>query len=322
MLHYVLTIVLPTVAAVVIALVAGHFIVPVMTRLKVGQTEREEGVKAHLAKAGTPTMGGLIFLIAALIVGLFYLPVNPKVFPVLWMTIGFGAIGFVDDYLKVVLKRSDGLIAWQKLLLQIVVTVVFALYMTKVSHISLKMLVPFTDRMTIDLGWVAIPILFLAVLGTVNGTNFTDGLDGLASNVTIVVALFFGLVSVIAFRVDDPFSFAMIGGLIGFLFYNAYPAKIFMGDTGSLALGGYVIATAYMRQMPLYVIIVGLVYLVEVLSVMIQVLYFKKTGGKRFFKMAPIHHHFELSGWSESRIVTVFTKLTIVLAMIAFIGLV
>ncbi len=322
MLRYALTIVLPTIAAAAISLTAGHFLVPFLAKLKMGQTEREEGVKAHLSKAGTPTMGGLIFLIAALLVGLFYLPVNPKIFPVLWMTFGFGAIGFIDDYLKVVLKRSDGLIAWQKLLLQIIVTAIFALYMTKVSHVSLKMLVPFTNQMTIDLKWVAIPILFIAVLGTVNGTNFTDGLDGLASNVTIVVALFFGLVSVIVFQTADPFSFAMIGGLIGFLFYNAYPAKIFMGDTGSLALGGYVIATAYMKQMPLYVIIVGLIYLVEVLSVIIQVVYFKKTGGKRFFKMAPIHHHFELCGWSESRIVTVFSKITILLAMIAVIGLI
>lgn len=322
MLHYLWTIVLPLVAALAISLVAGHFLVPFLTRLKVGQTERVEGVKAHLEKAGTPTMGGMIFLSAAVIVGLFYLPLNPKIFPVLWMTIGFGAIGFIDDYLKVVKRRSDGLIAWQKLLLQIAVTAIFALYMTKVSHISLKMLVPFTDHVTIDLGWVAIPILFIAVLGTVNGTNFTDGLDGLASNVTIVVALFFGIVSVVSFHTPDPFSFAMVGGLIGFLFYNAYPAKIFMGDIGSLSLGGYVIATAYMKQMPLYVIIVGLIYLIEVLSVIIQVVYFKRTGGKRIFKMAPIHHHFELCGWSESRVVTVFTKLTIVLAVIGMIGLV
>ena len=322
MSHYWLTVALPLLGAFAISLAAGRFLVPLLTRLKMDQTEREEGVQAHLAKAGTPTMGGLIFLAAVLVIGLITIPIQPGNIPILWMTFGFGAIGFLDDYLKVVLKRSDGLIAWQKLLLQLVVTVVFAWYMTKVAHISLEMLVPFTRGRFISIGLLAVPLLFFAVLGTVNGTNFTDGLDGLASSVTIVVALFFALASVLHFGIADPLSFAMAGALMGFLYYNSYPAKIFMGDTGSLALGGYVAATAYMHQMPLFILIVGLIYLIEVLSVIIQVGYFKKTGGKRIFRMAPIHHHYELGGWSETRIVTVFTIVTALLSVLAFSGLV
>ncbi len=318
--HYWLTVIFPMLGAFAVSIAAGRYLVPLLARLKMGQTEREEGVKAHLAKAGTPTMGGLIFLSAVLVIGLVTIPLQPGNIPILWMTFGFGAIGFLDDYLKVVLKRSDGLIAWQKLLLQIVVTAVFALYMTKVAHISLDMLVPFTGSHYIRIGFLAVPLLFFAVLGTVNGTNFTDGIDGLASSVTVVVALFFALVSVLHLHINDPVSFAMAGGLMGFLYYNSYPAKIFMGDTGSLALGGYVAAKAYMCQMPLFILIVGLIYLIEVLSVIIQVGYFKKTGGKRIFKMAPIHHHFELSGWSETKIVTIFTIVTLLLSVLAFSG--
>ena len=183
-------------------------------------------------------------------------------------------------------------------------------------------MVPFTNGKFLHIGILAIPLLFFAVLGTVNGTNFTDGLDGLASSVTIVVVLFFALASIAHFKMVDPLSFGMIGGLMGFLYYNSFPAKIFMGDTGSLALGGYVVAKAYMSQMPLFILIVGLIYLIEVVSVIIQVGYFKKTGGKRFFKMAPIHHHFELCGWSETRIVTVFTIITALLSALALTGLV
>ncbi|MBQ4362302.1 MAG: phospho-N-acetylmuramoyl-pentapeptide-transferase [Lachnospiraceae bacterium] len=308
------------IGAFAISLAAGRYLVPLLARLKMGQTEREEGVKAHLAKAGTPTMGGLIFLAAVLVIGLITIPMQPGNIPILWLTFGFGAIGFLDDYLKVVLKRSDGLIAWQKLLLQFAVTTVFALYMTKVAHISLDMLLPFTGDRFIHIGVLAVPLLYFAVIGTVNGTNFTDGLDGLASSVTIVVALFFALVSVLHLHMDDPLSFAMAGALMGFLYYNSYPAKIFMGDTGSLALGGYVAAKAYMCQMPLFILIVGLIYLIEVVSVILQVGYFKKTGGKRLFKMAPIHHHYELCGWSETKIVTCFTILTALLSVLAFSG--
>ena len=236
------------------------------------------------------------------------------------MTVGFGLIGFLDDYLKVVMKRSDGLYPKQKMGLQIVVTAIFAYYIVKVAKIPLTLLIPFSDGKYLDLGIFAVPLLFVAVIGTVNGTNFTDGLDGLASSVTVLVATFFTVVAVGTKSGIEPITCAVVGALMGFLLFNVYPASVFMGDTGSLALGGFVIGAAYMMQMPLFVIIVGLIYVVEVLSVMIQVTYFKVTGGKRFFKMAPIHHHFELCGWSETRVVAVFSIATAILCLIALMG--
>ena len=200
-------------------------------------------------------------------------------------------------------------------------TAIFAVYIIKVAEVPLTMLVPFGGGKSLDLGWFAVVVLFVAVLGTVNGTNFTDGLDGLASSVTVLVAVFFTVVAIGTDSGISPITCAVVGALMGFLLFNVYPASVFMGDTGSLALGGFVAGTAYMMQMPLFIVIVGLVYVVEVLSVMIQVTYFKKTGGKRFFKMAPIHHHFELCGWSETRVVAVFSIATAVLCMIAFLGL-
>ena len=299
----------------------GPFIIPVLRRLKMGQTEREEGVQSHLKKAGTPTMGGMIFLLGTLIGSVFFAGRYPNVVPVLILTFGFGIIGFIDDYLKVVKRKSDGLLPWQKLILQIVLTAGFAFYMLKVSRIPLAMRLPFTGGKMWDIGWLAIPLMFFAVIGTVNGTNFTDGLDGLASSVTVIAAAFFAAASVKLGGGLSPVTGALAGGLLAFLLFNSYPAKIFMGDTGSLALGGFVAGCAYMLQMPIYILIIGLVYLVEVLSVMIQVAYFKKTGGKRIFKMAPIHHHFELCGWSETRVVTVFTTVTVILCLIAFLGI-
>ena len=236
-------------------------------------------------------------------------------------TSGFGVIGFLDDYLKVVLRRSDGLLAWQKMILQIIVTGVFAVYMVKYSGVALTMLIPFSGGKYLDLGWLAIPVLFFAVVGTVNGTNFTDGLDGLASSVTIMVATFFSVVAIGTNAGIAPITCAVVGALLGFLLFNVYPASVFMGDTGSLALGGFVVSTAYMMQMPLFILIVGLIYLVEVLSVIIQVTYFKKTGGKRIFRMAPIHHHFELGGWSETRVVAVFSITTAILCLIALLAM-
>ena len=239
---------------------------------------------------------------------------------VLFLTVAFGLIGFLDDYLKVVLKRSDGLMPMQKMALQIIVTAVFAFYLVKVADIPLTMLVPFSNGYYLDIGWMAVPLLFVAVIGTVNGTNFTDGLDGLASSVTVLVATFFTVVAIGTKSGIEPVTCAVVGALLGFLLFNVYPASVFMGDTGSLALGGFVAGTAYMMQMPLFILIVGIIYLVEVASVMIQVTYFKKTGGKRFFKMAPIHHHFELCGWSETRVVAVFSIITALLCLIALMG--
>lgn len=313
--------IIPVLIAFAISMILGPFVIPFLRKLKFGQTEREEGVQSHLKKAGTPTMGGIIFLVAIAVTSLLYVKDYPKVIPVLFLTLGFGLIGFLDDYLKVVLRRSDGLLPWQKMVCQIIVTGIFAFYVIFYTDISLAMKVPFLPGVTWDIGWLAIPLMFFAVIGTVNGVNFTDGLDGLASSVTIMVATFFAVVSIGTQSGIEPITCAVIGGLLGFLLFNVYPAKVFMGDTGSLALGGFVAGAAYMLQMPLFILIVGLIYLVEVLSVVIQVSYFKLTHGKRIFKMAPIHHHFELCGWSETRVVAVFTVITALLCLVALMAL-
>lgn len=314
-------VVIPVLAAFLTSLVLGPVIIPFLKRLKIGQTERKEGVSSHLKKAGTPTMGGLIFLIAITLTSVFYAGSYPKIIPVLFLTLGFGLIGFLDDYLKVVLKRPDGLLPGQKLVCQIIVTAVFAFYMIRFTGVSLAMRIPFVPEKLLDLGWMAVPLLFFVVLGTVNGVNFTDGLDGLASSVTVMVAVFFTAVAIGEKSGVEPILCAVIGGLLGFLVFNVFPAKVFMGDTGSLALGGLVAGTAYMLQMPLFLPVVGFVYLFEILSVILQVTYFKITGGKRIFRMTPIHHHFELMGWSETRIVTVFSILTAVLCLVAILGI-
>ena len=313
-------ILIPVLVSFGIATLVGPIVMPFLRRLKVGQTEREE-LKSHQVKTGTPTMGGLIILAAVVITSVLFIPHYPKIVPILFLTVGVGMIGFLDDYLKVVLRRSDGLLAWQKMLLQIVVTTIFVVYLLNFTDVSLTMLVPFSGGKYIDLGWVAIPLLYFAVIGTVNGVNFTDGLDGLVSSVTIMVATFFTVGTVGTGSGLSAITCAVVGALLGFLLFNVFPARVFMGDTGSLALGGFVAGTAYMMQMPLFIVIVGLIYLVEVLSVMIQVTYFKKTGGKRIFKMAPIHHHFELCGWSETRVVAVFSIVTALLCMIAYLGI-
>ena len=313
-------IVIPVIIAFAISALLGPVVIPFLRKLKVGQTERKE-LESHLKKNGTPTMGGIMILASIIITSLFYVKDYTKIIPILFMTVGFGVIGFLDDYLKVVLRRSDGLLAWQKMILQIIVTGVFAVYMVKYSGVALTMLIPFSGGKYLDLGWLAIPVLFFAVVGTVNGTNFTDGLDGVASSVTIMVATFFSVVAIGTNAGIAPITCAVVGALLGFLLFNVYPASVFMGDTGSLALGGFVVSTAYMMQMPLFILIVGLIYLVEVLSVIIQVTYFKKTGGKRIFRMAPIHHHFELGGWSETRVVAVFSITTAILCLIALLSM-
>ena len=317
-------IVIPVVVAFAITAVLGPIVIPFLRRLKVGQTERKE-LKSHLKKTGTPTMGGVMILAAIIITSLFYMKSYPKIIPILFVTVGFGIIGFLDDYLKVVLKRSDGLLAWQKMLCQIVVTGIFIYYIWNFTDVSMKMLIPFTGGFEngsyLDLGWLAIPVMFLAVIGTVNGANFTDGLDGLASSVTVLIATFFTVVAIGTGSGIEPITCAVVGALLGFLLFNVYPASVFMGDTGSLALGGFVASTAYMMQMPIFILIVALIYWIEILSVIIQVTYFKKTGGKRIFRMAPIHHHFELGGWSETRVVAVFSITTAILCLIALLGI-
>lgn len=315
------TVFMPVLLAFACSVIMGPMIIPVLRRLKMGQTEREDGVKSHLKKMGTPTMGGVIILLSVVITSVFYVKSSPKIIPILFVTLGFGLIGFLDDYLKVVMKRSDGLFPKQKMALQIVVTAIFTVYLMKFTDVSLAMLIPFSGGKYLDIGWLAIPLLFFAVIGTVNGVNFTDGLDGLASSVTVLVATFFTVVAIGTKSGIEPVTCAVVGALLGFLLFNVYPASVFMGDTGSLALGGFVASTAYMLQMPIFIIIVGLIYFVEVLSVIMQVTYFKKTGGKRIFKMAPIHHHFELCGWSETRVVAVFSIITALLCLIALMAM-
>ena len=314
-----------TILAIIIAFAISALlcpiIIPFLHKLKFGQQVRDDGPQSHLKKQGTPTMGGLIILSSIIITSLFYIPSYPKIIPVLFLTLGFGIIGFLDDYLKVVLKRSDGLLPWQKFLLQVVLTAIFVFYIVKYTDISLTMRIPFWSGHFLNLGWLAIPVLFFAVIGTVNGVNFTDGLDGLAASVTTLIAVFLTVIAVGTNAGIHPVICAVIGALLGFLCFNTHPAKVFMGDTGSLALGGFVASAAYMMRLPLFIPIIGLIYLVEVLSVIIQVTYFKKTGGKRIFKMAPIHHHFELCGWSETRVVAVFSIVTALLCMIAYLGL-
>ena len=318
-------VVIPVLISFAISVVLGPVIIPFLRRLKMGQTERTEGVQSHLKKAGTPTMGGVIFLIATAITALFYVGDYPKIIPVLFMTVGFGIIGFLDDYIKIIMKRSEGLNPIQKLIGQFIITGIFAWYLLHSGEVGIDMLIPFTGGFEngkfLSLGILFVPALFFITLGTDNGVNFTDGLDGLCTSVTILVATFLTIVAIGENMGISPITGAVVGSLLGFLLFNVYPAKVFMGDTGSLALGGFVASAAYMMRLPLFIPIIGLIYLVEVLSVIIQVTYFKKTGGKRIFKMAPIHHHFELCGWSETRVVAVFSIVTALLCMIAYLGL-
>lgn len=315
------TILMSVIISFAISVVLGPVVIPFLKRLKVGQTVRDEGPKEHLKKNGTPTMGGILILISIVATSILYVKEYPRIIPILFVTMGFGLIGFLDDYIKVVLKRSMGLRAWQKMALQLLVTGVFAYYITHYTDVPLAMKIPFMPGVTLDLGVLNIPFLFFIVLGTVNGANFTDGLDGLASSVTVLIATFFTVIAIGLQSGIEPVTCAVVGALLGFLLFNVHPASVFMGDTGSLALGGFVAATAYMLQMPVFLALVAFIYMAEVLSVMIQVSYFKISGGKRVFKMAPIHHHFELCGWSETRVVAVFSIVTALLCLVALMGM-
>ncbi len=315
-----LNIIMATFISFAIAAVTGPFLIPALRRLKFGQTEREE-LTSHHKKAGTPTMGGIMIILAVTVSGLIFSRDYPGVIPVLILTLGFGVIGFIDDYLKVVKKSKDGLIAWQKLILEFIVTVAFIFYTERFINMDFSdAYIPFTGGAMMHFSVLTVPFVLVAVLGTVNAVNFTDGLDGLASSVTFVVAAFLTFMSYMQGTGIEPVTAAVCGALMGFLLFNAYPAKVFMGDTGSLALGGFVAASAFMLRMPWFILIFGLIYFAEIVSVMIQVSYFKLTKGKRVFKMAPIHHHFELCGWSETRIVTVFTIITVLMCLISLIA--
>lgn len=311
------TYVMPVILSFGITVLMGPIMIPFLKRIKAGQTVREDGPRTHLKKNGTPTMGGLLILLAIVVTSLVYVQEYPRIIPILFLTLGFGLVGFLDDYLKVVLKRSMGLSPAQKMTFQLIVTGIYAAYMTAQGSGVLLMKIPFSDKL-LDFGFFDIPVLFFIVIATVNGTNFTDGLDGLATSVTVIVATFF---SVVAMGTDSgiaPVTCAVAGALLGFLLFNVYPASVFMGDTGSLALGGFVAASAYALGLPLFIPIVGCIYLLEVVSVILQVGWFKLSGGRRLLRMAPIHHHFELGGWSEARVVTVFSILTAIFCLIAY----
>ncbi len=313
-------------AAFIISWGSGFFILPWLRKLKAQQVVRNEGPESHKVKTGTPTMGGIMILLAFVLVAGFMSIKYKVLIPIIISTVGFGLVGFIDDYIKVVMKRNLGLRAWQKMGLQILVTAVLLYYISAFTEVSFDMMVPFSaffsanaEDMYINMGVMTIPFLFIVIVGTVNGSNFTDGLDGLLSSVTLVISIFLAFVAMKLGVLITPVAGAMAGALIGFLIYNWHPAKVFMGDTGSLALGGFVAAAMLMLKMPILLIFVAFIYLAEVISVIIQVLYFKATGGKRFFRMAPIHHHFELGGWSEVKVVRTFALVTLVLCVVTYI---
>ncbi len=317
--------------------ILGPMFINWLHKLKYGQEIRDEGPKWHQKKSGTPTMGGIMFITGiglSVVINIIisYVMGNMtdlmlKGLVLFAVSLGFGAIGFIDDYIKVVKKRNLGLTAIQKFLLQLGFAAAYVVIMYFMGMLKTDVRVPFTDFAVTLPVWLYIPFVMFVVVGTVNAVNLTDGLDGLASSITVVVALFFGAYAFFKFQEVGVslFSMAIVGGLLGFLLFNHYPAKVFMGDTGSLFLGGAVALIAADMNMHLYLIIVGFVYFAETLSVIMQTTYFKITKkkhgeGRRIFKMTPIHHHFEMSGWKETKIVIVFTLTTLVLCVIAYLG--
>ena len=303
-----------------IVIILGPIFIPMLARFKFGQTVRDEGPQSHLAKNGTPTMGGVMMIVAILITGLTRATISKGLIVGLICIVGFGFVGFLDDFIKIKMKRSLGLKAYQKIILQFALALYIAYYQYSASPSATQLVIPFTNHI-INLGIWYIPFMMIFIIGTVNAVNLTDGLDGIASGVTLIVSCFFVLFAVSISNSDVAIlAAATAGACLGFLGFNSYPAKVFMGDTGSMALGGAVVAFATLTNSPLIIIIVGFIYLAEALSVMIQVTYFKLTNGKRIFKMAPLHHHFEQCGWPETRVVFVFWIVTVVLCWIGVLA--
>ncbi len=305
--------------SLLITLVTGPMFIPWLHKLKFGQQILEEGPSWHQKKSGTPTMGGIMFILGIVISSVIALLVKKdiKLLIMLLVALGFGAIGFVDDYVKVVKKRNLGLTAIQKFSLQALLAVIYVFALDLSGNLETNIVIPFISKTFVMPLWLYIVFILFVVCGTVNAVNLTDGLDGLATSITIVVGIFFAVVGHIFSKSAAYFSLAVVGGLIGFLFFNKYPAKVFMGDTGSLFLGGAISVIAVGMGMPLILVIAGFVYLFETLSVILQVASFKLTG-KRIFKMSPIHHHFEMCGWKENKIVLVFSFVTLLLCIVAF----
>ncbi|MBE7036096.1 MAG: phospho-N-acetylmuramoyl-pentapeptide-transferase [Ruminococcaceae bacterium] len=305
----------------IVCLVIIPILIPFLKRLKFGQSIREEGPSWHQKKSGTPTMGGIGFIIASALAAILVMLIMYKkisydlLIPVL-TAVAYGLVGFIDDFIKVVKKQNLGLSAKQKFLAQMLVAILSTISMVYLGFIDNTLIVPFMAK-PLDIGFFMIPLTILVQLSVVNSVNLTDGLDGLATSVTLIVSLFFLLFSLLFDNIIGIFIAAVAGGCLAFLFFNAHPAKVFMGDTGSLFLGGAIAVTATMLKMPLILIIVGGVYLIETLSVILQVTSFKLTG-KRIFKMSPIHHHFEMCGLNETKIVLLFSTATLILCIIGY----
>lgn len=308
-----------------VALLLGIIILPILRKLKVSQQERAEGPKSHLNKKGTPTMGGIISIIAITLLSLGVMLIYYKnkqvdvikgIIPLLFATLGFGIVGFIDDFKKMILKNTEGLKPSYKMLGLLVIAVCFVLYLLNVLNIGTYIYIPIVKTFVNIPVWIYIPFAIIVMLATTNAVNLTDGIDGLATSVTTIIIACLTVIGVI-FNIREVIIFGTIvcGCNLAFLIFNLHPAKVFMGDTGSLMLGGVIAGMALVLKMPLLLILIALIPVIETLSVMIQVTYYKKTG-KRIFKMTPIHHHFELSGWSENKIVTVFSLLTLVLCVV------
>lgn len=313
------TILIAIITGFACSIILGPIIIPILHRLKFGQNIRKEGPQSHLKKAGTPTIGGLIFIISIIIVMIVMgYKLSDEAMIVLYGALAFGLIGFLDDILKIIHKDNEGLKSGQKFLLQLIFSSVIAFYGYK--YVGTSIHIPFIDWQW-DMGWLYIPFVIFYFAAITNAVNLTDGLDGLATSVTVLVLTFF---SIVAFKMGhysvSVFAIGFTGALLGFLKHNAFPAKVFMGDTGSLALGGAIATIVLVLKTPIIFVIVGGIYVAETLSVIIQVTSFKLTG-KRVFKMAPLHHHFEHLGWSEVKIVTIFSFITFLLCIIGFIAL-
>ena len=314
----------------VITIITSLAIIPILKKLKVGQMERTEGPQSHLGKQGTPTMGGIIMILVITVLTGFlcydYIKDNQSsvaknLMPIAAVSIGFGLVGFIDDFKKLVLKNTEGLKPLYKMIGLLIFSVAFVLYITKVLNIGTETYIPFIKTYFTLPVWLYIPFAILVLLGTSNAVNLTDGIDGLATSVTALILTCLTVIGII-FNIKEivVFGSITIGTCLGFLLFNLNPAKIFMGDTGSLMLGGAVAGMALYLKMPLLLLIIALVPVIETLSVMIQVRYFKKTGN-RIFKMTPIHHHFELSGWNENKIVSIFSIVTLMLSVVGLLAI-
>ena len=306
--------------AAIISLIIGPIIIPELRKLKIGQSIREEGPKSHLQKAGTPTMGGIIFMFSTLVTLLVFGIKDSKIYICLMSMLGFGLIGFIDDYIKVVKKRNLGLRAYQKMSGQIVFSFLLIFFKMQIKP-STSIVMPFANLGRLDLGLLYYPITMFVIVGTVNSVNLTDGLDGLASSVSILSLIGFGIITIATNQHSIAmYGLTVAGSLLGFLNYNRFPAKVFMGDVGSLAIGGAFAAIAVLSDTILLLPIIGIIFVIETLSVIIQVLSVKLRG-KRVFLMSPIHHHFEALGWSETKVVFVFSVITLIFTAIGVISI-